>query len=115
METITINKKDFDKRNAEKKIQWDKDYLKNLEKTKLEDMAKPIKPVYPDYKNFPREHEVKSTLENPSPYVLALNKYYKDLYKYELNIELWDQLKLVKDVQRSNLKLCLKKYKISKK
>ena len=55
METITINKKDFDKRNAEKKIQWDKDYLKNLEKTKLEDMAKPIKPVYPDYKNSPIE------------------------------------------------------------
>ena len=111
---ITITKKDFDKANAEKKKQWDKDYLRNLEKTDLEKMVKPIKPIYPDYKNFPREHGVKSTLENPSPYVVALNNYGKELRQYELNLELWEQVKLMKDIQRSKLKLCLKKYKVKK-
>jgi hypothetical protein len=113
-ERITITKKDFDKANAEKKKKWDKDYLKNLEKTNLETMVKPVKPIYPDYKKFPREQIGKKDDIEKSPYLLALEKYYKEMPQYELNIALWEQIKLMKDIQRSNLKLCLKKYKVNK-
>jgi len=111
---LIITKKDFDKANADKKKKWEKEYLKNLEKTKLEDMVKPIKPIEPHYKSFTREQiGTKDDIEK-SPYLLALEKYYKELYQYELNIALWEQVKLIKDIQRSNLKLCLKKYKVEK-
>jgi len=109
-----ITKKDFDKANTDKKLKYDKDYLISLEKIKLDDMVKPTEPISPDYKDFPNESDTLPTPKNPSPYIIALDKYGKELHEYKIKLDIWEQLRLIKDIQRSNLKLCLKKYKITK-
>jgi hypothetical protein len=109
-----ITKKDFDKANADRKLKYDKAYLILIEKIKLEDMVKPTEPIAPNYKDFPNEHNVMPTPKNPNKYILALDKYGKELEEYKIKLDIWEQLRLIKDIQRSNLKLCLKKYKITK-
>lgn len=109
-----ITRDEFDKANAAKKLKYDKDYLRLLEKIKLEDMVKPTEPISPKYNDFPNESDTLPTRENPSPYIIALDKYGKELHEYEIKLDIWNQVKLMKDIKRSNLKLCLKKYKITK-
>ena len=70
-----------------------------------------IKPVEPNFKDFPKE----STLSvYESSYTIAMAKYYSDLEKYSTELKIEQQTKFIKDVQRSNIKLCLKKYIIVK-
>ncbi len=113
---IQITRSEFDKANIKKQEQFEKDYLSNLNKTKLETMEKPVKPIFPDYKNFPKRVvlDYKAGSDPNDPLLLAYQKYYKDEAKYKLDLELFEQLKMVKDIQRSTLKLSLKKYKITK-
>jgi hypothetical protein len=84
-------------------------------KKQIKPLEKPIEPVHPKFEDFPREKGVKSTLENPTPYVLALQKYYKEQEKYKAAVEMYEQTKFIMDIQRSSLSLCLKKYKVAKK
>jgi hypothetical protein len=84
-------------------------------KKTVKPLEKPTPPVAPKFDDFPREKGVKSTLENPTPYVLALQKHYKEQEKYKAAVELYEQTKFIMDIQRSSLALCLKKYKVTKK
>ena len=75
-------------------------------------MDKPIKPIYPnisDKKKYPMD-----LLTKNSKFHNDYKQYQKDLAKYKIDFELWQQTKFIEDVQRSSLKLCLKKYKIIK-
>lgn len=76
-------------------------------------MKKPVKPVSPDYKDY-RDKEKPENFEK-SPYVLALNKYGKELEQYEKDVELYEQIKFIKFIKVANFRLCLEKYKVIKK
>ncbi len=71
-------------------------------------MEKPIKPIEPQIKDFPRDRE----MNEAHPFVKAHRAYIKALYKYDADLEMYTQTKLIEDIKRSSLKLCLKKYKI---
>lgn len=73
-------------------------------------MEKPVKPTEPLHKDYPIEQ---STATYDSLYVRAYKKYQKDLERYNEDMEVYEQTKFIIDIQRSSLKLCLKKYKIS--
>lgn len=75
-------------------------------------MEKPIPPVKPHPKDF-RDSEPSSP-KKPSPFVIAFQQYQKDMAKYEADLNTWEQTKFIDDIKRSNIKLCLKKYKITK-
>ena len=76
-------------------------------------MQKPIKPI------APLAGDIKYKQDRPTDYdtkfVIDYKKWQKDMKKYEADLELWEQTKFIEDVKRSTLKLCLKKYKITKK
>ena len=87
-------------------------------------MQKPTKPVQPDPSDkvkYPNPHtkEGRNYLGEP---IYLINKnfaqdyrqYQKDEEKYKVDIILYEQIKFIKDIQRSTLKLCLKKYNVSK-
>ncbi len=79
-------------------------------------MEKPIKPIYPDVtdkKKYPKE-EGKQFSDEKTPYIIDCRKFQKDMAKYEKDIELYEQLKLIKFVKVASEKLILKKYKIIK-
>ncbi len=75
-------------------------------------MEKPIKPIEPRFFDYPREEGLAN---EKTPYVMAYRKYEKDLKKYEEKIFMYLQTQMILDIQRSTLKLCLKKYQIIKK
>jgi len=86
-----------------------------LPKQKINKMDKPVKPIQPnvsDRKKYPIDR-VKSSIGD-SDFARDYKKYQKDLAQYELDIILYEQTKFITDIQRSSLKLCLKKYKIIK-
>ncbi len=79
-------------------------------------MEKPVKPIAPDAsdrKKYPQF--TTSTVTVDSPFVRDYKQYKKELAKYEIAMELWQQTKFIEDIQRSTMKLCLKKYRITKK
>lgn len=47
-----------------------------------------------------------------SPYVKDYRKYQKDKAKYDVDIELYEQRKLIRFIKNADEKLILKKYKI---
>ena len=79
-------------------------------------MEKPTKPKEPDIQEFPPEKFgfPKFPKDESHPWIKACMKYEKNLNKYNADLEIWEQAKLVKDIQRSSVKLCLKKYHITK-
>lgn len=83
-----------------------------MKKPNYNEMEKPIKPIAPELKKYKRE--TKFLTEN-SPFTIAYRKYQKEWEKYEVDIVLYEQIKLMKDIQRSDLRLCLKKYVVAKK
>ena len=74
-------------------------------------MEKPIKPIEPRPQDFPREYGFSLT---DSPFVVAHKKYQRDLARYYENLELYEQTKLINFVKVADIKLILKKYKITK-
>jgi hypothetical protein len=74
-------------------------------------MEKPVKPIEPQFKDFPQEKNV----TDKSPFIVAYKNWLKEKEKYEKEIELYHQTKMIKDIQRSTLKLALKKYKVIEK
>ncbi len=79
-------------------------------------MEKPKKPVYPDVsdkKKYPKEEGKRFADEN-TPYIKDCRQYEKDKAKYDIDIERYEQLKLIKFVKVAKEDLILRKYKIIK-
>lgn len=80
----------------------------------MEGLVKPTRPEEPSLK----DPKYKQSTDGPVKHNEAFSQDYK-LYqiafqKYLVELEDYEQSKLIKDIQRSSLKLCLKKYKITK-
>jgi len=85
----------------------------------MNNMEKPIKPIEPnasDKKKYPGNPNAAKTMAEleQDPYIRDYRKYQKDMDKYKEDIVLYEQTKFIMDIQRSSLKLCLKKYKVTK-
>lgn len=81
-------------------------------------MIKPVKPTEPNYKDYPKTPGLmydKNGKPSDSLFVQALKKYDADQKQYEIDIVLYEQIKFIEDIQRSTLKLALKKYNVTKK
>ena len=86
----------------------------------MNNMEKPIKPIEPDAsdkKKYPGNPNAAKTMEEleQSPFIRDYRQYQKDMDKYKVDIVLYEQIKFIEDIKRSTLKLCLKKYKVTKK
>lgn len=87
-------------------------------------MEKPILPVAPnplDKKKYPKALTKEGRnylgeaifLANPN-FLKDYSKYQKDQDRYNRDIIIWNQIKLIEAIKRTSLKTCLKKYKINK-
>ena len=74
--------------------------------------TKPQKPIEPRPCDFPRE---KSPATEKTPFIIAYRKYQKEMEQYKMDLELYEQTKLIKFVKNADIKLILKKYLIIKK
>ena len=78
----------------------------------MENLVKPTRPEEPSL----RDPKYKQP-DGPVQYNHAFSQDYKlyqiALAKYLVELEDYEQTKLIKDIQRSTIKLCLKKYKIT--
>ncbi len=85
-------------------------------------MEKPKKPIQPNPSDKvkypdPKTKEGKNYLGNPiylsnMDYVRDCKKYQQDILKYEIELDLYEQKKLIRLIKNANEKLILKKYKI---
>ncbi len=83
----------------------------------MKNTKKPVKPIQPDPSNknkYPRIPD-RAAAQIETPFILDYRKYQKDLDKYEVDIVVWEQTKLIEAIKRTSLETCLKKYKITKK
>lgn len=84
--------------------------------TKLPPLAKPKKPVEPNIKSYPRSSRTMADMTQEEieniPYIKDYKKYQKDKAKYDIDIELYEQRKLIRFIKNADEKLILKKYKI---
>jgi hypothetical protein len=87
-------------------------YESALAKQEHGKIEKPTKPAYPDPKDF--DLSVKSTATWDSPHVVALKRYYAEEAQYKKDLEAYEQQKMIADIQRSTLKLAMKKYRVEK-
>ena len=80
----------------------------------MEGLVKPNMPVEPKL----RDPKYNQPTDGPVKHNEAFSQDYKHyqiaFQKYLVELEEYEQSKLIKDIQRSSLKLCLKKYKITK-
>jgi len=74
-------------------------------------MEKPRRPVEPDFKDY-KDEILKGGNVIDSPFILAYQKYQKDFTKFEADNLLYQQIKFIEDIKRSDIKLCLKKYRV---
>ncbi len=74
-------------------------------------LEKPVKPTPPNVRNYPMSEKPS---DETSPYIIAYRKYQKAVAKYEIDIAIYEQTKLIRFVKNANEKLILKKYKIFK-
>ncbi len=87
----------------------------------MENLTKPKKPIEPNWKDFPtpKEPNGKNYLGQPiyqkTEYFEAYKKWQKDMVKYEQDLELYEQTKLIRLIKNADIKYILKKYKIVKK
>lgn len=71
---------------------------------------KPIKPIEPRVQDYPKE----SPVTKDNEYVKAYHKYIKELAKYEIEMDIWNQTKLIQLVKNASVKYLLKNYRITK-
>jgi hypothetical protein len=87
-------------------------------------MERPIKPEEPnllDKKKYPDsecpigKNYLGDPIQLPNPtWLNDMEKYRKNLEKYNKDIKIWEQIKLIQKIKGSCLKTCLEKYKIEK-
>ncbi len=84
-------------------------------------MEKPIKPIQPSISDKGRYPDRDRSMSDMTPkeienipFIRDSKQYAKDKAKYDIDIELYEQLKLIKFVKVASEKLILKKYKIIK-
>jgi hypothetical protein len=84
-------------------------------------MEKPKLPRMPRLQDYP-DNPIKGKNYLGEPVELPNEDYVKDYHKYQkamdshkADMELFEQTRLIEDIKRSSLVLCLKKYKITKK
>ncbi len=80
----------------------------------MKDLVKPVMPVMPimpNSRDYPRNIPI--ILHNP--FAIDYAKYQKKLIKYNADLEIYEQTKLIKFIKNADTKLILKKYKIIKK
>jgi hypothetical protein len=83
-------------------------------------MEKPKKPIEPNIKNYPipKEPNGKNYLGVPIyqrlDYIRDCKKFQKDLDKYDSEMEVYEQSKLIRLIKNATEKYCLKTFKITK-
>ncbi len=86
-------------------------------------IEKPVKPIKPDTKDtvkYPRivgPNIYGNIIPGgvlPPKFQIDYKKYIKDMEQYELDLERFEQFKLIRLIKNSSDVLCLKKYKIVK-
>jgi predicted DNA-binding protein (UPF0251 family) len=84
--------------------------------SKLPELIKPKKPIEPNLKDYISSavSMVGMTKEEVEaiPYIKDSKQYQKDKAKYDIDIELYEQRKLIRFIKNADEKLILKKYKI---
>ncbi len=82
----------------------------------MEKPKKPIEPNINDKGRYPKRDKTMKgmTMEEIDniPYIRDYKQYQKDKAKYDIEIELYNQLKYIKIIKIAKEKLILKKYKI---
>lgn len=87
----------------------------------MKKMEKPKRPIEPNIKNYPlpKEPNGKNYLREPIfqrlDYIKDYEKFQKEMNKYNSEMEIYEQLKLIKLIKNSTEKYCLKNFKITKK
>jgi len=95
--------------------------VKDLSKDKNNNLEKPIPPIEPKLKDYPKptipngKNHLGEPLYQKLDWVRDYNKYKKDFEKYEEQLEVYEQLKLIRFIKNADEKLILRKYKITKK
>jgi len=83
-------------------------------------MEKPIKPIEPNLKNYPTPKEPNGVnylgepLYQKLDWVKDYNKYQIDLKKYNTEMEVFEQKKLIRLIKNASEKYCLKSLRITK-
>lgn len=80
----------------------------------MEGLVKPTRPVEPQLSDPKYKQPTEGPVKYNEVFSQDYQRYQKALEKYLKELEEYEQSKLIKEVQRSSLKLCLKKYKITK-
>lgn len=70
-------------------------------------LEKPMEPKAPDTRDFRSQ-------TSPEPWVRGYTKYEEKMKKYKEEVEIYEQTKLIKFVKNADIKLILKKYRITK-
>ena len=89
--------------------------------SKLGEMIKPIKPIEPKPNDAKYPKDRKSMREmTPEeveniPFIKDHKKYRADLEKYNTDIEIYEQIKLIKLIKNSTEKYCLNNLKVTRK
>lgn len=84
------------------------------------DMTKPKKPTEPVLMNYPIPEKPTGVNYAGEPiyqnldFIRDYKKYLKDIDNYNSEIEIYEQVKLIKLIKNSTEKYCLKKLKITK-
>lgn len=79
----------------------------------------PQEPQCSDKVKYPNTHKIKNFLGHPiwaanENYIQDYRKYQKDMERYKLDLEIYEQTKLIKLVKNADIKLILRKYRITK-
>lgn len=84
-------------------------------------MQKPKKPIEPKWENFPEPKEPNGVncfnqpIYTKLDWIKAMKNYKRDLEIYYLDLEKYEQIKLIRLVKNSTEKYCLAKLKITRK
>lgn len=84
--------------------------------SKLPELVKPKKPIEPNIKDYPSRGKSMAGMTKEEveaiPFIKDSKQYQKDKAKYDIDIELYEQRKLIRFIKNADEKLILKKYKI---
>jgi len=70
-------------------------------------LEKPIEPTPPNPRDYPSKDDIK-------PWMTAFRGYEEKMKRYKEEVEIYEQTKLIKFIKNADIKLILKKYRITK-